>query len=247
MAHSNLLNDLYSPFLRLPTEIRFMVYNLTLVSELPLPLGCKHSGEDRKHIGHFIALLRTNRQIHLEASKVLYSQNVFIPGGECNAKCVTDHTYRRLIERVLLSQAIANENNPPPDLREGEDIQFPAIEVVKNLPSLRYLTVCFEICPPAWPYADKFDIVVKFYMRQIMRYRHRFPKISVENPQGWEEILNKHSLKGVIQSINFYMTDKSPLMLEFARTEIEPNMLALARSGSEGWERYEPGAFYVLD
>ncbi|KAF2665844.1 hypothetical protein BT63DRAFT_77426 [Microthyrium microscopicum] len=226
------------PFMQLPTEIRQMVYSMALKTHSTLSFGCKHVLEEMsnetKTIGNYIALLRTSRHIHLEASQVLYSRNFFRAHRECHAGCIAHHPYRHLIEQVCIVQLL--EPHSTFDMGDDEAIRFSGVEVLKNLPGLRKIDLCFIMweltildpplrhTPPiAW--GTSLEFVVGPYIQQIKRYQRKYPKIKIDKPELWREFINDYNLKGNGRErtgiVHFYMIDKTPSMANLVKICID--------------------------
>lgn len=77
-----------SGFLTAPVEIRFRIYYEVLVKETPVNFGFERCHLDaplvRKPAGLSSALLRVNKTIHREATRILYAENLFqFPDAYC--------------------------------------------------------------------------------------------------------------------------------------------------------------------
>lgn len=76
-AGPNISSQQESGFFRLPPELRIIIYGLALV--IGTVRFYEFDGEFFVPEKPRLALLRTNRRIHREASEVVYGSNVFSP------------------------------------------------------------------------------------------------------------------------------------------------------------------------
>ncbi|CAG9986424.1 unnamed protein product [Clonostachys byssicola] len=85
---SESLESLSSGFLTAPVEIRFRIYYEVLVKDAPINFGFERCHLDapllRKPAGLSSALLRVNKTVHREATRILYAENLFqFPDAYC--------------------------------------------------------------------------------------------------------------------------------------------------------------------
>ncbi|KAF2663605.1 hypothetical protein BT63DRAFT_444134 [Microthyrium microscopicum] len=208
------------PFMMLPCEIRRMIYVAALVSPVPQHLACQHYkmpyADHLRVIANFVCLLRVNRQIHFEASQVLYSENLFYTTPDCEAGCVF-RPYRHCIQRVRLVQLVKSDRT----CEIGVDgvVRFAGIDMVKLLPALRFIEICFAY-RTGW-FSESFELTVKPFLQQILRYQRKYTKIQIYKPIDWQEVMKVHNLgRGRWKAAQFYLTDKSAPMVEFRESRI---------------------------
>ena len=92
-------------FLDLPREIRDEIYEVCLVSNSMIELACLRIGPEQKYItrerrfGIHTPVLRTCRQVHDEACKILYGLNLFYVGLQARWRYTRAVAFQELIEQ----------------------------------------------------------------------------------------------------------------------------------------------------
>ncbi|KAF2669893.1 hypothetical protein BT63DRAFT_454075 [Microthyrium microscopicum] len=131
------------PFMKLPGEIRNLVYEELFVTD-KLCFCCTHFLDSNyKHgkLKYAIQFLRVSKKIHEEASSVLYGRNTMFFDNELHYNCMVIHRYNKLIKKVRT-----------PDFLNArtQDVAWPSLQLLLLLPNVRHFEVKFPHFGGTW-------------------------------------------------------------------------------------------------